>query len=208
MKKFISLLCISVCLLISTHAASKKKAKPKTSDPVAASGEVTVTTIKATKLYKIGEMTVSRGSVKHVSAHVGKNVSIMAVIVKNKIIRIKSIVVKEAAQEVKGQMTLASLKRQYQDNTGETIKKYRGKSITYTATATGIKTAGATEYRITLNKAHGQIYINKTSLPEKLNKALWKISTSKADAVGITFTATWHSERSNMLVFKDVVSIK
>ena len=95
----------------------------------------------------------------------------------------------------------------YSKDPGATMKKYRNKAQTYSATATSINRGDLGKYVISLDGVKGRVVIDKTDIPEDLNKLLWKQRNQKNSKLNIQFKGKWTSNRSKTLYFTAIEDI-
>ena len=155
-------------------------------------------------VYRIGDIAVSRGSIRHIKKYVGHVVKVDCVIKNGRIIRIKKVTVAQKAEKIKGFLTVAQLERLYLSSSSETIANYRNKVMGFSGLANSIKIYSPREYQINLDKGKGNIIIKKINLPESLRKALW---SSKTGAIGLSFKGKWVSNETGSFIFKEIEAI-
>ena len=171
-------------------------------------GEVTEYKRSATRMYKVNGLTVARGGEKFVKPYVGQIIKLTCYIKANKIVRIKnSEVVGKAKSKLQG-MSVLELRRAYKTSSSETISKYRGKEISYTASATAIGSKGSLGYMITLDNGLGRIYISQVDLPRDLHGKLFALKESKSGGRRITFKGKWSGNQGDILLFREISSIR
>ena len=174
---------------------------------VTLNGEVEVSKIKATTIYRINGISIARGSVKHVKKHVGNEVSINCVIKKNRIVRIKSVYLTKLGnpKELKTHLDISRLERTYLSEPSKTITNYRNKSMIFSGLATGIRNYTAAEYQVNILNGKGKIIIPKAKLPQDIRKKLW---SSKGYSMNVEFKGKWVSNEANSFLFKEIDYIK
>lgn len=171
-------------------------------------GEVTEYKKSATRMYKVNGLTVSRGGERFVKPYVGQIIKLMCYIKANKIVRIKSSEVVGKAQSKLNGMSVTELRRAFKTSSSDTIQKYRGKEITYTAVATAIGSRGAFGYMITLQNGIGRIFISQIDLPRNLHSALFALKNSRSGGRNITFKGKWEGNQGDTLLFRNISSIR
>ncbi|MCH2209511.1 MAG: hypothetical protein MK132_27125 [Lentisphaerales bacterium] len=166
-------------------------------------GYVTKTMINATPKYRIDGLLVSRGSVFHIKDFVEYYVRATCVIVKDKIVRIKSIEVlsKEKDRKI---ASFIELCREYKSNRSEVIIKYRNKPLSLSAQVSSINLQGGV-YVIGL-EGKGRLYIDEVDMPKDINEILWQ-NRSKRKATKINFTAEWCGNQVGLLFFKNMTEL-
>ena len=171
-------------------------------------GLVSKTTISVTKLYKVGAISVARGSVKHVSDFVGKTVSIVCVIKKDKIVKIKSVTEEETTKSPF--IDILTLRQNYMNSSSKTIKEFRNKALQYTGVVTTINNKVGAEYTITLSKGLGRVFVSKADMSKGLREKLWslRLRENKNSQITITFTGEWYANQANVLLFRNIKDLK
>lgn len=167
-------------------------------------GYVTKTMINATPKYRIDGLLVSRGSVFHIKDFVEYYVRATCVIVKDKIVRIKSIEVlsKEKDRKI---TTFIELCREYKSNRSEVIMNYRNKPLSLSAQVSSINLQGGV-YVIGLDEGKGRLYIDEVDMPKDICEILWQ-NRSKRKVTKINFTAEWCSNQVGLLFFKNMTEL-
>lgn len=170
-------------------------------------GEVEVSTIKATTMYRINGISIARGSVKHIKKHVGNEVSINCVIKNNRIIRIKSVYMTKLGNPkvLKTHLDISRLERTYLSEPSKTITNYRNKSMIFSGLATSIRNYTTTEYQVNISKGKGKVIIPKIELPQDIRKKLW---SNKGYSMNIEFKGKWVSNEVSSFIFKEIDYIK
>ncbi|MCH2208424.1 MAG: hypothetical protein MK132_21495 [Lentisphaerales bacterium] len=171
-------------------------------------GEVSEFKKGVTRLYKVNGISVGRGAERYVRDYIGKVVELVCVIKNNKIVRIKSSKPVGFGADKTSNISLVELSRMYTSNRSETVKKYRDREITISATITSISVKSAQQYQLSLSGSLGRIHIDKFELPETLRKSLFAQNELKNGRKNVTFKGKWVGNQGTTLIFREITSIR